>query len=230
MRKNPTPEFYSRRAMLTRCYNPKVKDYKWYGGKGVAVCDRWRYGENGKTGLDCFVEDMGPRPEKHSLDRYPNNSGNYEPGNCRWATIKQQARNRRTCRMLTHNGETKPLVAWAEQAGVSFQCFDRRLREGWTMDEALDPLVCAHASRELPALRRREKFCLISDGNCHWFLCPAERRDEAEEVMERISGYWSDNFDCDEPPPELPDYLETLDGGPGRITFEAPVTHSDKQT
>lgn len=75
--------------MKQRCLNPNYDRYKDYGGRGVKVCDRWL------ESLNNFVEDMGLRPEGKTLDRYPNKDGNYEPGNCRWATPTQQAYNRR---------------------------------------------------------------------------------------------------------------------------------------
>ena len=74
--------------MLSRCYNEKNAGYPHYGGKGVTVCERWR------KAFDNFLEDMGPRPLGTTLDRFPNRNGNYEPGNCRWATRLEQGRNR----------------------------------------------------------------------------------------------------------------------------------------
>lgn len=81
-------------AMLGRCYNETYPSYTKYGGRGVSVCNRWRYGEDGKTGWLCFFEDMGPKPTGHSIDRIDNEK-NYTPDNCRWATTQQQAQNRR---------------------------------------------------------------------------------------------------------------------------------------
>ena len=80
--------------MISRCIYPTVGNYKYYGGRGIRVCDRWRHGEGGKTGFECFLADMGPRPEGMSIDRIDNN-GNYEPTNCKWSTHSEQVINSR---------------------------------------------------------------------------------------------------------------------------------------
>lgn len=83
----------SYRSMLRRCYEPKHPGYSKYGGKGIEVCARWRFGETGKTGLDCFCEDMGIRPKGLTIDRIDGDKG-YYPDNCRWATRQEQAKNK----------------------------------------------------------------------------------------------------------------------------------------
>ena len=93
----PTPEYTALRNCIARCIDPEHPSWKHYGGRGIAVCDRW----SKPGGYAYFLADMGKRPSSaHSLDRYPNNDGNYEPGNCRWALQIEQVHNRRKIGML----------------------------------------------------------------------------------------------------------------------------------
>lgn len=98
--------------MIGRCTNKNHMRFPEYGAMGITVCERWRKFQN-------FIDDMGFAPSKiHTLDRYPNQKGNYEPGNVRWATPTQQARNTSKNRMITHEGETLCATEWAERFGV----------------------------------------------------------------------------------------------------------------
>lgn len=88
-----TPEYVSWQRMLDRCLNVKHRSWVRYGGRGITICPRWL----GERGFENFIADMGSRPEPkrlYSLDRFPNNDGNYEPSNCRWASRKEQTANK----------------------------------------------------------------------------------------------------------------------------------------
>ena len=125
-----TPEYRAWHAMIERCRNPNVKQFKDYGGRGISVCERWREFEK-------FYADMGDRPgDDYSLDRV-NNSGNYEPGNCEWRQEVPQARNRRSNRMVEFGGETRCLAEWCEILDKSYQTVLERLLAGWSPHLAL---------------------------------------------------------------------------------------------
>lgn len=108
----------------------RVRYHKYYDRKGITVCQRWQTFEN-------FLEDMGECPtEKNSLDRHPNKSGNYEPGNCRWADSKEQ-REKSNTKKYSFNGQEKPLYEWAEEFGFSYSTVANRLERGWSIERAL---------------------------------------------------------------------------------------------
>ncbi len=89
-----TPEYRSWSGMIDRCENPTTPNFKNYGGRGITVCRRWRWGTKAKTGFEYFYQDMGPRPEGRSIERLNNDKG-YAPWNCVWGTKEQQANNQR---------------------------------------------------------------------------------------------------------------------------------------
>ena len=116
--------------MRARCNNPNHTAYHRYGGRGITVCAAWQ------DSFEAFLANMGERPSGTSLDRIDTN-GNYEPSNCRWATAKEQARNCRSNRNLTFQGETLPVSQWAERASLSPRALTWRLNNGWPVEEAL---------------------------------------------------------------------------------------------
>jgi hypothetical protein len=118
-------------AMLNRCRNPNVNGYENYGGRGISVCERW-------LEFQPFYSDMGAPPKGASIDRIDNN-GNYEPGNCRWATRKEQSTNRRNRREITHAGITMSLTEWARQLGVPRRLLQVRMDRGWNVERMLNP-------------------------------------------------------------------------------------------
>jgi hypothetical protein len=129
-RQNRTsPTYSSWMAMRERCYRKSRKNYRNYGGRGITVCERWHDFTN-------FLADMGERPKGMTLDR-KDVDGNCEPGNCVWATKKEQMRNTRSNRRLTFRGETRCLKDWATELGVHPGTLSSRLRRGWTVDRAL---------------------------------------------------------------------------------------------
>lgn len=136
------PEATAWYAMQQRCYLESTRDYHRYGGRGIAVCDRWRFGEGAKGGFACFLEDMGFKPsQRHTLDRI-DNDGNYEPGNCRWATPKEQAFNRSTNKIVEIDGVSKTVTEWAESYRIPRNIIFNRIRNGWDpVDAVLTPQI-----------------------------------------------------------------------------------------
>jgi hypothetical protein len=129
MSKTSTYQIWS--GMHTRCSNSNATRYDCYGGRGIRVCDRW-------NSFECFLQDMGERPEKMTIERIDNN-GNYEPSNCCWATKKTQARNQRSNHRITYTGCTKTLVEWAEDTGLTYSALKCRIRKAKPLASALRP-------------------------------------------------------------------------------------------
>lgn len=125
-----TPEWAVWCDMRKRCTKWKHPYFARYGGRGITVCERWGTFEN-------FFTDLGPRPStKHTLDRI-DNDGNYEPGNVRWSTRREQARNRSSSRMVTAFGKTQPLAVWAKERTLKSSTIRMRLTRGLSAEEAL---------------------------------------------------------------------------------------------
>jgi hypothetical protein len=126
-------EYNAHKAMHRRCYDPKHNRHINY--MGISVCSRWR----GAVNYPVFLSDMGRRPSsQHSLDRI-DNKGDYEPGNCRWATSKEQARNRNSTDIVEYKGIKKPLIEWAEDFGVAYYTVRKRFYKlGWSLEESFN--------------------------------------------------------------------------------------------
>ena len=128
---NGTYVYHVWQAMKKRCYYPKAINYADYGGRGITVCDRW------KDSFENFYADMGnPPSEDHSIER-ENTNGNYEPGNCSWATRVMQQNNRRNTVLVTHEGRIQGLSEWARELGIARSTLIMRRKRGWTDAEML---------------------------------------------------------------------------------------------
>ncbi len=117
------------RAMKRRCLDPRVREYPNYGGRGIIICERW-------LDFESFLADMGIRPFGLTLDRV-DNDGNYEPGNCRWATRIEQNRNSRHVRLITFQGVTKCVREWEIDLNLPKNTIARRLFHRETVREEL---------------------------------------------------------------------------------------------
>jgi len=137
-----SPEYLAWRGMLDRCYRKTHLSYPNYGLRGIRVAPRWR------NDFAAFLADVGRKPTPaHSLDRFPNNDGNYEPGNVRWATNIQQGRNKRTNRLIEHDGRSMPLSAWSEFAGIPSDTIAARLERGWSTERAITSPILERCRR-----------------------------------------------------------------------------------
>lgn len=125
-----TPEYIAWAGMIQRCTNPKSNRYEHYGGRGIAVCERWLEFEN-------FLHDVGQKPSPlHTLGRIDNSKG-YSQDNCRWETKTQQGRNKRNNVLVTAFGKTTTLSGWEEITGVRRATISVRLGLGWNPEEAV---------------------------------------------------------------------------------------------
>lgn len=125
-----TPTYRAWISMRSRCFNPKVKSYKDYGGRGITVSDRW------KDSFPNFLADMGPRPLRHTLERTDNEKG-YSAENCKWATWKENLNNRRSSRFVEIDGRRLTVAQWCEELGVPRARVQERMKWGWPVERAL---------------------------------------------------------------------------------------------
>ena len=130
--------------MKKRCFNQNCPNYKWYGARGITMCDEWC------NSFVCFRDwalSSGYNDEL-TIDRVDVN-GNYDPNNCRWVTIKEQANNKRTNRYLTFQGETHTITEWAQKLNVNRKTmWDRIARLGWSVERALTTPSCTADARQ----------------------------------------------------------------------------------
>lgn len=126
------PEYTCWQRMIARCNNPKNPSYASYGGRGIRVCSRW------VRSFQAFLADMGRRPSpRHSIERL-DNDGPYSPSNCCWATVVEQANNKRTSCRLTIFGLTLTIAQWAQRSGIPMRTVWARIRQlGWSAERAV---------------------------------------------------------------------------------------------
>lgn len=131
--KSNTEEHSIWMGMIQRCVNPNQPAYKYYGGRGIRVCERWL----GDNGFVYFLQDMGPRPSRsHSVERKNNNKG-YGPDNCIWALPVVQGRNNRRNHIITAFGKSQCVSAWEEEYKCTRGVISYRINHGWSAEEAI---------------------------------------------------------------------------------------------
>jgi hypothetical protein len=135
-----TVEYDAYNCMKQRCLSEKHRDFYLYGGRGISICHRWLFGEDGKHPFTCFLEDMGPRPgDGYSIGRREND-GNYEPSNCRWETPSEQIRNRSNSITVLFNGERIHIADAARLSGLKVRTIEARRQRGWPEERWLESL------------------------------------------------------------------------------------------
>jgi len=148
--KSNSAEYRVWHGMKRRCYETGRRDYKYYGGRGITVCERWR------SSFVNFFTDMGPKPFPEATIERVDNDGNYEKSNCKWATQEEQKQNTRNVRKLTYNGETLSIGEWAKKLGIDRSTLRLRLDKGWPLDEVF--------SRETSFVPRSKTRMLTCNG------------------------------------------------------------------
>lgn len=132
-----TPEYYTWESVKSRCLCKASGGFKKYGAKGITICARWLQGEDGLSGYECFLKDMGRKPAPGYTIERKNVRGNYAPDNCRWATLQEQAVNRTNNKYITYEGEVLCLAQWSRKVGIDARVLSDRIASGWPVKEAL---------------------------------------------------------------------------------------------
>lgn len=176
-----TPEYATWARMKDRCENPNATGFERYGGRGISVCDEWR------NDFCAFLRDMGKKPSsRHSIDRIDVN-GDYTPGNCRWATPRQQSRNKSDTRMVMYGGSLIPLIDAAALAGIGYRTINSRMQKGWTAERAVtEPLNLAYSA----AQSRTKKLTRLAK----------EHNISISTVRQRMNRGWDELRALTEPP------------------------------
>lgn len=118
-------------GVIKRCTNQNCMGYKYYGGRGIKVCDRWM------SFINFYNDTINGYSDELSLDRFPNTNGDYEPTNFRWATYEQQANNKTDTHLIEHNGKALTVSQWAKEVGVPYRRLLGRISKGWDIGVAL---------------------------------------------------------------------------------------------
>jgi hypothetical protein len=144
---NKSKEYATWSRIRHRCNNPTAIFYEYYGGRGITVCERWN---NKETGFLDFLADMGNPPSAdHSLDRMDNSKG-YSPDNCRWVTMKEQNRNKRSNVMITRGDRTMCLTDWAIEAGFCpYTVRNRIVNYKWDIERALTTPIKTYKKKQI---------------------------------------------------------------------------------
>jgi hypothetical protein len=159
-RRPHAPEYYTWQDMKKRCLNPSNREYGRYGARGITICPEW------VESFATFYAYVGSRPSaEHTLDRIDNN-GNYEPGNVRWATRREQASNTRVARLVTIGDKTLTLQGWAREMGFSSGLIRGRERKGWSLVDAITTPLMKRRARKQAGLTNKLGQIAIPKNEC----------------------------------------------------------------
>lgn len=177
--------YNSWKAMIRRCYRKTNSNFKHYGARGIKVCPSW------KNSFEAFIGDMGLRPSKnHTLDRIKPNK-DYCKNNCRWASKVVQNRNKRNSFFLTFNNKTQHAIDWANELQIPYHRIHRRIRNGWTVEEALS-VDSIKGRTDTPRGKRQNNRLLTFKGKTQSVTCWAKELDiEMRTLHNRLKLGWS---------------------------------------